>query len=213
MAKKKRDSGVNFIICSILSVAAGIAAVVMMFQKWVRVDLFGLFQQQYSVVEVYSGAKELKGQILDFLSEFDALLGQESIQSVPGLDKVETAALAVLVGVGAIILLQAVYFLMVVMGKRVSRPLGILAGLWTTALSVGAIALFCWGNRQLNASLAEWQAALDSFNEMLNSLSGLFGGIENPLLNIKLDANELFQITLFPALTGGLGLIEAILAR
>lgn len=216
MARNRSGAGAaaGFIISSVLSIAAGIASVVMMFLKWVVVDPLG--GEQYSIMEFRKMALNLK----ELLTGFQEVLSNAGVAfHLSGFDQFEMITLGILAAVVVVILLQAVYVIAVITGRGWSRGFGILTGILTFLFAAATIVLFYWMNGQINALFVNVNQLLDSVNQTLSGLQDILStylpslqGMESEI-NLNLDANRLFHMTAFPFITGVLGLLEAIFAR
>lgn len=196
MATKKRSAGgaaVSFILCSVLSVAAGIASAVLLFQKWVTVELLGV---SYSIAEFRKMVLALENTLSEVQESISALGIEMELFDLTGFERFDLVTLGVLVAIGALVLLQVVYVLLVVLGKRGSRPMGVFVGLLTTLFAVAVLGLLFWMNTAINGSLTE-----------LNSIFQTWTGAS------LFDANKVFQLTIFLYIVGALGLVEAFFAR
>ncbi|MCD8190855.1 MAG: hypothetical protein LUD78_11710 [Clostridiales bacterium] len=218
MATKKRSAGgaaVSFVLCSILSVAAGIAAVVLLFQKWVVADLLG--GESYSILEFRQMVNELQ-ETLESVQTNLAGLGLDIQLELEGFTRFDQATLLLLAAVVVLIAVQAIYVLLVLTGRPASRAFGIFAGLLTLLLGAAVIVLFFWMTSQLNETLTLANEALSTAssaaNDLLGTLSAYFPSLQGTTVStLTLDVNEMLHLTTFPFLVTGLGLVEAILAR
>lgn len=216
MAKKKPNysssggGAVSFILCSILSIACGVGACVLMFFKWLTVSIKPLilsFEQSYSLLEVHNVFVELQDYLKTLLADVNEMLALVDLQPFDGfsltqLNVAENVTLGLLVAMFVIIALQAVYLLLVLMGNTASRPMGVIVGILTMLLALSALALLYYANMQINDALSIWN---DTLTELQNDLISLD--------TLKIDASQVFQWTIFPWITAALGFLEAIFAR
>lgn len=201
---------VRYLICTLISLAAGIASAGLFFAKWVTV-----VGETYSVPQFYRAATELQTQLNELIAQVTEAFGEVSLNTA-GLDQVRVAAVVFMAVAGVIVLLQVIYVGKILFGNG-GRPLGIAAGVLTAVLSLGAVAALFWMNSRLNTAMAPLNEVLGAlgglYNEFAGGLNSLFPSLGLETSNMTIDANDLIQTTVFPYVTAALGAVEAIFAR
>lgn len=184
-----------FIISIIVSMAAGIGGSVLMFLSWVRVDVL-TFSQECSVLQIYNGMQQIIKNLTELEQSAHTLLGQSTPLTgvIENLESIRLVPLGMLGLAVIIVVLQVLYVFQTVFGKG-GRVFGILAGLLTIVLGVGAVVLVLGMVVRMNMSLGE-----------VNQLT-------NDLFSYTLDAGRIIKLTPFPVLSAVLGLVEVIFAR